>query len=188
VHKGEQRNAWRIALLTTGAVLLAGLIGAGSAYLTANVQAHSQAQQAREDFVRTQRQALYAKLSTEDTIFKAKVTECIQRAENAGEHPLSLAEVNTINASVTDIVDGLSSDMAVLSVVGSQEAISTITILKKAQDKAQEECAVFLHLELFGKHSQTAFALQDDQCWLALSDTDNAHHSFLAYAQRDIQA
>src|SRR6476661_10133168 len=67
--ESTQRHTWSIAILSTGAVILAGLIAAGSSYLTARVQASSQAQQARDDFLRSQRQTVYSKFLSDEKHF-----------------------------------------------------------------------------------------------------------------------
>jgi hypothetical protein len=57
----DRRNNWKIAALSAVAALVVGAVGAGSSVWTARVQATSNAEQGRQDFIRTQRQSAYSR-------------------------------------------------------------------------------------------------------------------------------
>jgi hypothetical protein len=120
--KREERHAWRIAILSTGAVILAGLIAAGSSYLTARVQSNSQAQQARDDFLRSQRQVTYSRfLADEKRFFDTENNYCGGAAPNrAPEQPpaKSVAQSDELKG----MLDGLDNDLFSLSLIATSDS------------------------------------------------------------------
>lgn len=63
-HK-DRVVTWRVALVGLIGVLLAALIGAGSAWITAKVTSDSQAAENQRDFLRSQRQVIWSKFSAD---------------------------------------------------------------------------------------------------------------------------
>jgi hypothetical protein len=74
----------RTALLSSGVVILAGLIGAGSSYIVANRQIASQESQSQVEFLRAERQKQYAAFVGQFDQLSDAVSEYFPGEENPG--------------------------------------------------------------------------------------------------------
>jgi hypothetical protein len=137
--ESTQRHTWSIAILSTGAVILAGLIAAGSSYLTARVQASSQAQQARDDFLRSQRQTVYSKfLSDEKHFYDTENTYCGGPAPNRPQESPP-AKGAAQSAELSALIESLNDDLQTVYIVGNSRSASTAAML------GNDDFAAFLY-------------------------------------------
>jgi hypothetical protein len=109
----------RTALLSSGVVILAGLIGAGSSYIVANRQIASQESQSQVEFLRAERQKQYAAFVGQFDQLSDAVSEYFPGEENPGRTFESLNSMVDRLGAVIDEMEGIE-DSIVL--IGSEEA------------------------------------------------------------------
>jgi hypothetical protein len=138
-QRSEHRHTWRIAILTTGAAIVAGLIAAGSSYLTAQVQANSQAREARDDFLRSQRQAVYSTfLTDEKRFYDTENNYCGGPAPNRAQgSPPSKGVAQS--EELSQLVGRINRDIQAIYVVGTPESAD------RAAELGSDDFAAFLY-------------------------------------------
>jgi hypothetical protein len=109
----------RTALLSSGVVILAGLIGAGSSYIVANRQIASQESQSQVEFLRAERQKQYAAFVGQFDQLSDAVSEYFPGEENPGRTFESLNSMVDRLTAVIDEMEGIEDSIVLL---GSEEA------------------------------------------------------------------
>lgn len=108
---------WRIALLGLVGVIVAGLIGAVSAYLTSK----SQSDEDRQSFIRQQRQTAYAALAGEAQAHLDFFTNCAAGLLTTGV-AIDIQYFRSVEDTVAGFSDKVGADAAAVELVGSQRA------------------------------------------------------------------
>jgi hypothetical protein len=184
----QQRSAWKLGLLASGAVVLGGLIAAGSSYFTARVQVHSQAQQARQEFLRSQREAFYAKIASDHTAFIKKIAECDPPPAPSGK--VSAQYVQTQISSLDELINAINADAGNVVIVGSRQVIDSAGIIIDDDSTMREDCITLLQTATADGLNSQAY---DDALNVISGDLDdfnlsNVYTKFLRDANNDVQS
>jgi hypothetical protein len=109
----------RTALLSSGVVILAGLIGAGSSYIVANRQIASQESQSQVEFLRAERQKQYAAFVGQFDQLSDAVSEYFPGEENPGR---TFESLNSMVDRLTAVIDEMEGIEDSIVLIGSEEA------------------------------------------------------------------
>jgi hypothetical protein len=131
-----------IALSLLGAIVAA-FIGAAASYIAAVVTANSQAQQAREDFIRTQRQAVYSKMIADASSLTSDSAGCVADAEDP-KSQVKPATIQKYSLQFTPATKVLNIDSAAVQVIGSTKAAEDAKFLSLYVGLATGGCATVL--------------------------------------------
>jgi hypothetical protein len=109
----------RTALLSSGVVIMAGLIGAGSSYIVANRQIASQESQSQVEFLRAERQKQYAAFVGQFDQLSDAVSEYFPGEENPGR---TFESLNSMVDRLTAVIDEMEGIEDSIVLIGSEEA------------------------------------------------------------------
>jgi hypothetical protein len=105
-------------------IVVGGVIAAASSYYTTKVQVHSQAVQARQEFLRSQQQATYSKFAGDEAVNRTFFVRCRSRLAQP-DFTASESDVTALEQATDNIRNLIAADAGTVYFVGSAET-STI--------------------------------------------------------------
>jgi hypothetical protein len=181
----DRTITWRSALLALFAALLAALIAAGSAYLTAIVQADRQAKQSRDEFLRTRRQVAYARLAADGRVHGQDYLQC-ERDAGSSQYMITAAALRAKETTLRGFLDSVAGDASVVEIIGTPDVSKFATELEADLYQVVKVCIDGLRLHVAGS-KPTELQKASQAVHIAIDTTIGDFELFLRSCQSDLQ-
>lgn len=177
----DRSITWRVAMVGLVGVLLAGMIGGGSAYLTAQAQSHSQAKTDQASFLRQQKQVAYSKFVADTRAALDHVADCFGAT-------VALTAVAASNAAMATSASQLDVDAGNIELIGSAEAVDAAIRSADTIGFAQVMCSRLMGEENLTPSSQSDLASTRGSLGTASNNAGNARAAFVTAAREDLRS
>lgn len=138
----DRRSALQVAILGVAAVLIAALIGVGASLITTDLTGRNSAKEARDDFLRSQRQIAYAAFIADESALERTEDVCSRAEQPTDKTPTAQAIFDDVETAYNK----LSIDLSAIQVLRGGDTPTYASDVTDAHAQASFDCEVALKL------------------------------------------